>query len=895
MLATAALVRFYNLGVSSLWYDEGFSAFVASEPPLELLAHTARDIHPPLYYLLLHGWTEFAGQSDFSLGFFSLAFGLLCVSLVLAIGRRWFGETAGLLAGLAAALSPFQVWYSQEVRMYTLAAFLGLLLVAATERGSWRDFWTFVLAGAAGLYVLYYLAFLLVALNVIMGIWLLVNRRLPGGWTLRRWSLAQALILVLYLPWLPVAIRQAVAPAVPSWREGSPAATIALDAFGALLLGQTPERSVAVVLLGAGLVVIALLAGRDGRLRRPVLLAAGSVLLPVALIGVVSLASPLYHPRYVFPFSLGFVLLLGLGLARIGALAPALRAVATIALAVSFAGALQAYHVDDRTAPDDYRAAVAYLAERWHPGDAILVNAGYLYAPLVHYWPGDLAWRGRLTESAPLGAGVIVYQTGTIDGPASLGGGDPRADFYPVSWADTEAGLRRIATRYARVWVLRGYDTVTDPKGQIRGWLSENGRPFEDVLFRGSSNIRVQGYLVGQPAAPNPVSSDAAIEVSTTIADPSAMAGDRLGVALAWKVAAPVDRMVRAYLALVDDDGRIWAQQDDPAVGTTWRPEYWQPGRWTADPRWFRIPAGTPPGRYRVELGAYLVGANPIAFAGSQSGRLPIGVVTIGRATGLADPAYDVRIDRDLAPGLRLAGVRFGQFEAREGDTLDVALYWRTRRDGPDGAPALRLVLSDGSVVTETGDALHDGRYPPTAWKLGELVRDPRELTIPAGASGVARLEVAADGNWVTIADVAIEGRQRRYDVPPGGQAVGARFGTVAELVSAQLTGGAPGSVNLVWRATGRTETSYTVFVQAIDSTGQVVGQTDRPPLGGAAPTTGWLPGEVLVDDVPLPLRAGAMPGTYQVIAGLYDPKTGARLSLSGGGNYVDLGVIRLG
>ncbi|GIW08164.1 MAG: hypothetical protein KatS3mg060_2969 [Dehalococcoidia bacterium] len=568
---------------------------------------------------------------------------------------------------------------------------------------------------------------------------------------------------------------------------------------------------------------------------------------------------------------------------------------ATAALVIGFAGAVHAYHADDRIAPDDYRAAVAFLAERWRPGDAILVNAGYVYAPFVHYWPGPIGWRGRLTDTAPPNAEPVVYQTGTIDGPPGLGGGDPRADFYPTTWPETEAGLRRIASGHQRLWVLRGYDTVTDPTGLIRRWLVDHGRPFEDVVFRGPSNIRVQGWIVGESQPQSVVATDGPFSVGVTEARGDAPAGGTLPIALAWRPAGPVDRALRAYLALVDREGRIWAQQDEPAVGTAWTPGFWQPGRWVADPRVIRVPVGVPPGEYQVELGAYLAGGQVLEFERptGRTPRLPIGQITVQRATGLPDPKVSLPVGRELAAGLRLIGVDFAQFEVKEGDTLRPTLVWRATKSAPSAPIMLRLVLADGSVTAATDGAPVGGRYPMREWEAGEVVRDPRELLVAAGASGVGRLEVSAGSGWLGIADVRIESRPRRYDVPALGRPVGARLGETAELVAATLTDGRPARVTLVWRAIGRTETNYTVFVQALDAAGRVVAQRDVPPLAGDALTTSWLPGEVLVDELVLTPRPDTPTGEYRVIAGLYDPRNGVRLRQPDGIDYVVLGVIR--
>lgn len=73
-------------------------------------------------------------------------------------------------------------------------------------------------------------------------------------------------------------------------------------------------------------------------------------------------------------------------------------------------------------------------------------------------------------------------------------------------------------------------------------------------------------------------------------------------------------------------------------------------------------------------------------------------------------------------------------------------------------------------------------------------------------------------------------------------------------------------------------ETIYTVFTHLLNPSGMVRGQLDQPPLGGEAPTTTWLPGEVLVDRYVIPIAPDAPPGTYQVEIGMYNPATLERL-----------------
>jgi hypothetical protein len=75
-------------------------------------------------------------------------------------------------------------------------------------------------------------------------------------------------------------------------------------------------------------------------------------------------------------------------------------------------------------------------------------------------------------------------------------------------------------------------------------------------------------------------------------------------------------------------------------------------------------------------------------------------------------------------------------------------------------------------------------------------------------------------------------------------------------------------------------DTSYTVFVHVLDSENKVWGQRDSLPGGGTLPTTGWLPGEVIVDQYEVPVQPDAPPGKYVIEIGMYRAETGERLPI---------------
>jgi mannosyltransferase len=130
-IAIAFLFRVYKLDAQSLWNDEGTSVALASRSLEAIVNGAAQDIHPPLYYFLLHFWIPVAGQTEFAVRFTSVVAGTLAVALTFRIARFFFDVEVANIAAFLSAFSPFQVYYSQETRMYIwLAAFSTLSVYA---------------------------------------------------------------------------------------------------------------------------------------------------------------------------------------------------------------------------------------------------------------------------------------------------------------------------------------------------------------------------------------------------------------------------------------------------------------------------------------------------------------------------------------------------------------------------------------------------------------------------------------------------------------------------------------------------------------------------------------------------------------------------------------------
>lgn len=936
-LLAALALRLWRLGAESLWYDETVTLFLAQEDLARLTAHTAGDIHPPLYYYLQHFWLRAAGTGEFATAFVSLFFGVLLVALVYRLARDLTGQgTVALLASLLAACSPYHLWYSQEVRMYTLGACLGLsagltlwrwLREVRAPSGSLGLRWlaAYAVVTALGLYTLYYSAFLLafLALWGASAAWQAGDTVPQKRRLVLAWCGAQAGALALFGPWLPIAFRQATTPPVPPWRSFTPLPQILLESWNALSVGQSlpPRLSWPWLLLTGAFTALGIAALLRARRGNAAFFLGGYVVFPLVAISLASYVTPLYHPRYLFTYAPPCSILLAAGLDRLRRHGPWLSATALIALLGGYAWSAWRFETLPTYRADDHRAAVRYLEGRLRPGDAVLVNAGYVYTALEVYRHEPVAWRGRLTaypqQEATATSGWIILQTGSIGGAATLGWGNPRSDFYPMGAEETRAALEEVFRRHPRIWVYRCYDTVTDPQGLLRAWLEEMGVRFDDQVFAGESNLRVQGYLSrlwpgGPLGTPGPLFGGGLrlTEFSAQVEESKR----RIWASLTWQKVGPIPSEWAVSLRLYDRTGHRIAQSDEVPTGPLYGPHLWAEGETVLHTLRLNLPVGTPPGTYALRLAVYE--RDSLAPLPDETGQAEpeIGTVALGQPDlrptlrGQGVP-YGAR----FAIGVRLLGHHLSTTEPAPGEPVRLELLWqREASASPGETPTLFVQVLDetGRLWYAEEAPLGTPDHPFARWAAGETVRTYHTWRLPAdipsgGYALVAGLLNPSDrsripavlrpgmrADHLPLATLAVVAREpsppptetlpHRPEASFGGQAQLAGFA----LAPAEVQPGSTLVVRLHWRALQVMGADYQAFLHLTRPDDlHPLAQVDASPTGGGLPTARWLPGEVLEGTLRLPIPPGLAPGTYRLWLGLYDPRDGTRLPVleSGG------------
>ncbi|MEZ4516997.1 MAG: glycosyltransferase family 39 protein [Chloroflexota bacterium] len=105
VLLIASFLRFHQLDAQSFWNDRGQQCSSGANAIAQIIEGTASDVHPPLYYLVLHAWREAAGDSEFGLRALSALAGILTVAATIALARSVSRNpvAVALIAGLLAA------------------------------------------------------------------------------------------------------------------------------------------------------------------------------------------------------------------------------------------------------------------------------------------------------------------------------------------------------------------------------------------------------------------------------------------------------------------------------------------------------------------------------------------------------------------------------------------------------------------------------------------------------------------------------------------------------------------------------------------------------------------------------------------------------------------------
>ncbi|HLY67774.1 MAG TPA: glycosyltransferase family 39 protein, partial [Chloroflexota bacterium] len=678
----------------------------AASDPLAI----AVDIHPPLYYLLLHEWMQRAGRGEYAVRFASVMVGLLLVLALYKLGASVASRTAGLLAAAAGAVTPFYVAYSQEARMYAPVALfsafslyftwrvierresgVGSSGVGSQESGVRRRVslrrllpWVGLIVSSSLALYTHYSAVLVIgaenALVAAMLLWRWLSHRgtvstsslatandlrpdsrlptpdsrlpPPASRLLLAWAAAQLVQLVLFFPWLRTSIGQVAAYNqnlwVPNWQHELTDTFAAFDAGLWIPPAESLWLAVPVTaLLLAGLVALLVRRRRGWSASGKALAFAGGTLALETVLALVAFQiRPEFHPRYLMVLATPYYLLLGLTLTALWRRWWPAGMLAGAALAAVFVVGLWGYEFDPNYAKDDTRTLAQYLASHTTAQDVIVLDAP---EPLDYYYHGPAQ---------------LVYVAGE-DGTAAqklsdATTGKQRAVYVQwfLSTSDPEQLLPFLFQKYGRLVddrTFRGYrERIYALPSNAQLQLTDTSQP-QSADFDGT--FQLEGLGLGPAANGDP-------QLLSELSRPVTVSGGNLMLALKWRLLKPVTKDYKASAYLTDQAGHLGGQVDLLLRHGQAATPRWRVGEEAVNYYVLETLPGLMPGLYTLNLAVYADGEQErlsvLDAAGAPgSGNVAVGTVEVlppagpTQASSLSIPKA---LDDSVAPGVRLIG-----------------------------------------------------------------------------------------------------------------------------------------------------------------------------------------------------------------------------------------------
>lgn len=445
LMGVAIVIRLLGLSAANLWLDEANSWQIAIGSWSHLMGELRGSPVGPLYFILLKLWISALGDSAFALRSFSVLASIALIAVTYVVGAKLLSRPAALLGAALVAVSPLELYFAQEARMYMLTSLVAMLTLwayaawrtaainefladstsPAGARSSTAPLLWYTLAAITLLFTHPVAGTLLVAINLdALVIWWRTRER--AGTHLQSparrraivlWIAAQVIVgaaVILYVGYLHLDS----ATSSQAWRSGLrfevalraamllPFSAIAgqrynpSDFWFALYDFMNARGSFArflVLLIVQPLTLFVFVLAADAAVREQwgadrkslTLAAVGngrrllllSVIVPLLFAVTISLSRALETERYFLFVVPCFFLLLADGLV---ALQPSLR---NFSLAVLGAAALFGTRATKAavTRDSDYRLTAALIERESHPGDRVMIQPREMNAPLRFY------------------------------------------------------------------------------------------------------------------------------------------------------------------------------------------------------------------------------------------------------------------------------------------------------------------------------------------------------------------------------------------------------------------------------------------------------------------------------------------------------------------------------
>ena len=589
VLVMMTLLAFFALWMRDLGYpalsgDEAFVAMLTARPAGEILQQLNIDEpHPPVYYLLMHGWQTLVGdRPELLIRYPSLLIGLLLLSLTYRLGREiGLGRLAAVVPMVLIGFDPQITAHVREARMYgpmvvsiAFLVLIGLRFERLPRRGA---IWIAAVASLLALLTHYFNVFFVAA----VGLWgLLVFDRA----TRRRWFISQVAAWVALAIWLPLLGRGFLNSTNLSqgkmWSFVLPLWDTLARLIKVAMSGYRDVPDLWVIVLGGVLLIAGWLAGSlhsEKRQRWLLLLGVG---VPLIVYALLAWFKPVFHPKYMLPWILFTALAVGSWVAQ----RPRLGGSLCLGLLVLMAGPTW------RTIVMPYDPGVSMSHTEWLVPLPRLLSQGLveLAGPTDVFGfgtPDDAhCYYSNYYFERKLGCELL-----------------PR---YPTQAADELAGqVKDLLSKHAVLWYRDFYNVTWDPNHVADQAFARAALNLgTDVV--GGSKLRL--YTSPDTVVRNQQTSAARFGNAAELEGVWIVRGNALHVVLIWRALADHPMVdAKVFIHLLDGSGQIVAQDDGVPVSWTRPLNTWQRNEQLLDVHTLSLPAEAQLNDWSLRVGLY--------------------------------------------------------------------------------------------------------------------------------------------------------------------------------------------------------------------------------------------------------------------------------------------------
>lgn len=207
ILLLAWFLQLHQLQTNSLLGDEVASYNRASLSTWsDVSQEYAKSGHTPLYeWMILHNWLKLVGGGNLLSRIPTVLISSLMLALTYTLGTRVTTRKVAATAVFFITISPLFLQFAREVRPYLLMSLTSMLALymwlRALQTEQWKYWIGFTIGGGLMVYTHYYQTIVLIAIGLVTVVYIW---RTKSTHLLRPFSIATFVIVLLFLPWMPI-------------------------------------------------------------------------------------------------------------------------------------------------------------------------------------------------------------------------------------------------------------------------------------------------------------------------------------------------------------------------------------------------------------------------------------------------------------------------------------------------------------------------------------------------------------------------------------------------------------------------------------------------------------------------------------------------------------------